>query len=139
MHELFEHKADIGIRGIGKSKEDAFSEAAKAMLGIMIGLKSVAKKEKIEIETKADSLENLLVEFLNEILFKMDAEEMIFSEAKVREIKEVKGKFYLTAELLGEKKNKKHKFMTEVKAATYSQLKVVEEKGKFFAECIVDV
>ena len=139
MHSLFEHKADIGIRGIGKNAEEAFSEAAKAMLGIMIELKSVAKKEKIEIETKADSLENLLVEFLNEILFKMDAEEMIFSGAKVKEIKEANGKFSLKAELHGEKKNKRHKFMTEVKAATYSQLKAKEEKGKFVAECIVDV
>ena len=38
MHSLFEHKADIGIRGIGKNAEEAFSEAAKAMLKLLIGL-----------------------------------------------------------------------------------------------------
>ena len=139
MFELFEHTADIGIRGFGKTREEAFSEAAKAMLSVMVDLKSVSGKRKVELKEKADSAENLLAEFLNEILFTMDTKEMIFSEAKVKEIREEKGKFHLSAVLLGEKKSKNHRFMTEVKAATYSQLKVAEEEGKWVAQCIVDV
>ncbi|MCX8158582.1 MAG: archease [Candidatus Diapherotrites archaeon] len=139
MFELFEHKADMGIRGIGKNIEEAFSEAAMAMLTIMYETKKIKPKKKIVVETYADSLDNLLVNFLNEILYQKDVSEISFCKAKVKEIKKIKDQYKLLAELLGEKKPNKKIFITEVKAATYSQLKVKEEDNYWIAECIVDV
>lgn len=139
MFEFFDHKADIGVRGFGASAEEAFTEAAKAMLSIIVDEKSVACRGRFAIKTSADSLENLFVEFLNEMLFTMDSEEIIIGSIKVKKIIERAGKHYLEAEGWGEKKSEKHAFKTEVKAATYSQLVVKEEKGKWLAQCIVDV
>ncbi|RLG21884.1 archease [Candidatus Micrarchaeota archaeon] len=135
MFETFEHKADIGVRGIGKTIEEAFEEAAKAMFSIMFDINCIEKKEKVTLKCNGDDLEMLLVEWLNTLLAEADLRGLAFSEFRAKiEQNSLKGEAY------GEKLNvKKHKAKTEVKAATYSNLKVYEDNGRWIAECIVDV
>ncbi|MEM0359779.1 MAG: archease [Candidatus Diapherotrites archaeon] len=139
MFELFEHKADIGVRGYGKTLEEAFQECAKAMFSVMSNLKKVKARESIELRVRARNEEELLVAWLNELLFEKGTKEMLFSEFKVKISKEKEG-LVLKGTVKGEKMNhKKHEMKTEVKGATYSGLKVIKEKEKYLAQCIVDV
>ena len=141
MFELFEHKADIGIRGIGKSLEEAFCEIAKAMFSVMTNINSVQPIEKIEFEVEADDKENLLFNFLNELVFLRDDKQMFFSkfECKISKIESGKG-FELNAKAFGEKINpQKHEIKSEVKAATYALMKIEEKNENFLCQCIVDV
>ncbi|MFH1752324.1 MAG: archease [archaeon] len=137
--ELFEHKADVGIKGTGKTLEEAFQEAGKALFSIMTDIKKVGKKKSFEFEVNADNMSELFIEFLNELLSLKDLKESFFSDFKVKLM--VTGRGYnLEGKAFGEKINlKKHSVKTEVKGATYSQLKVEKEKEFFTAECIVDV
>jgi len=137
MYELFEHTADIGVRGYGKTIEESFEETAKAMTTILVDLDTIEEKKTIRIKSEADSLEELLFEWLNEILAQIDIEGMIFKKFKITKLTNKK----LEAELTGEElKPEKHHTKTQVKAATYSQLKVYkDEKGNWVSQCIVDV
>ena len=134
--ENFEHKADIGVRGMGKTIEEAFQEAAKAMFSIECNLEKVKKVKKVKISCSAENVEELFVEWLNALLAQSSVHEMMFSEFRV-EIENNK----LKGEALGEKLNKNQELKTEIKAATYSQLKVFEDRKnkRFIAQCIVDV
>ena len=139
MFELFEHKADIGIRGIGKSLEEAFAECAKAMFSVMAELEKVEAKEEVEVKAEATDREQLLVEFLNQLLYLKDVKETLFSQFNLY-ITNVGGLWKLKGKALGEKANKeKHSIKGDVKAASYHQLKVAEEAGKWIAQCVVDV
>ncbi|MCX6801787.1 MAG: archease [Candidatus Diapherotrites archaeon] len=139
MFELFEHKADVGVRGFGKTLEEAFQECAKAMFGVMADLSKVKAKESVEVHIEARNEEELLLGWLNELLFEKGAREMLFSDFKVK-IAKGKESWALQGTAKGEKMNpEKHGMKTEVKGASYSGLKVVKEKGKFLAQCIVDV
>jgi len=139
MFELFEHKADIGVRGIGKSKEDAFAECAKAMFSFIADLKKIEAKQWNEIAVEAGDLETLLVNFLNELLYLKDAEGMLYNRFEVY-ITEQAGKQALKGKAGGEKiDKKKHALKADVKAASFHQLKVAKEKGKWIAQCVVDV
>lgn len=134
MYELFEHKADIGIRGIGSSLEEAFAEAARAMFSVMVDIDKVIPIKPVEIKCNADNHEELFVEFLNKLLAEATINEMVFSKFIVQ-IRNHE----LTGTAKGEKLDpEKHEVKTEVKAATYSQLKI-ERNDKFVAQCIVDV
>ncbi len=137
MYELFEHTADIGVRGYGKTIEEAFEETAKAMTSILVDLDTIEEKKTIKIEAEADTPEELLFEWLNEILAQIDIEGMIFKKFKITKLKNNK----LEAELTGEQLSpEKHHTKTQVKAATYSQLKVYkDENGRWISQCIVDV
>lgn len=136
--EYFDHEADVGIVGYGNSLNEAFEEGAKAMFQIMVDIKNVEPKKEIEIEVEALDEEALFVEWLNSLLAHKDVEEMLFSDFKV-EIKHLAGKYILNGIAKGEKINcKKHHLKTEVKAATYSQLKI-EKNNIYRVQCVVDV
>lgn len=138
MYETFEHKADVGVRGKGRTIEEAFSEAAKAMFSIECNLKKVKPIKKIKISCSAQNIEELFVEWLNTLLAQASLLDMLFSEFEV-EIKKRNSEFVLEGFAIGEKIKKEHELGIEVKAATYSELKVFEEKGEWIAQCIVDV
>ncbi|MBW3015385.1 archease [Candidatus Woesearchaeota archaeon] len=135
VYEFFEHQADIGIRGIGSTLEEAFEECAKAMFEVMVEIDRVEPKNEIKVECSASNEEELLVEWLNRLLAESGINNMVFSEFAVS-IKASK----LIGTAKGEEINpEKHKVKTEVKSATYSGLKVGKKEGKIFAQCIVDV
>lgn len=139
MFELLPHKADIAIKGIGNSYEEAFCEAAKAMFSVMVELADVKPVGEVKIIVEADSMEDLFVRWLNELLSEASLNNVLFSKFKVKIEKEKEG-FVLKGIAYGEKIDlKRHKLKTEVKGATYSGLKVAKENGKFIAQCVVDV
>jgi SHS2 domain-containing protein len=140
MFQTFEHKADMGVRGFGKTMPGAFSECAKAMFSVMADLKTIKPKKSISFKVSATDAEQLLIKFLNELLYLKDTREMLFSEFKVSKIYHSKEVWFLEGIAKGDKTNSKlHSFKTEVKAATYSGLKIFKQKGKFIVQCIVDV
>jgi len=135
MFKILEHEADVGILSSGNSWEEAFVDGAKAMLSIMADAEKVEAKDEIEIQVNASDIAALFVEFLNEILFIRDSEELFLTKFEIK-INE----HSLAGKAWGEKiDQKKHGVKIEVKAATYSGLKAWEENGEKFVHCIVDV
>ena len=148
MHEHFEHKADIGIRGRGHTLSQAFEECALALTQILADTNLIQPKKSHVISLEGTDNGALLVSFLNELLFIKDKKKMIYSKFRVKLGKEnkvdEKGKVTevvtLKATLFGEKINpNKHALRTDAKAATYSELFAGEKNGEFIAQCIVDV
>jgi len=135
MYRHFEHVADIGIVGEGATIEKAFQEAAKAMFAVMADINKIEPKKTVNIAVMAENEEELLVEWLNALLTERDIKQMVFSRFDVK----ISG-FKLIGTAYGEKiDHEKHDIRTEVKAATYSQLKIKKAKGKVTVQCIVDV
>jgi SHS2 domain-containing protein len=141
ISENFEHKADIGVRGKGKTMEDAFVGGALSMMGVMFELKGIRATRSVDIECTAQDMEALFVEWLNKILCKRDLETMVFAKFEAK-ISGTDGDLVLKGKAWGEGYDpSKHVPKIEVKAATYSQLKVYKEEstGLNVVQCIVDV
>jgi tRNA nucleotidyltransferase (CCA-adding enzyme) len=134
--EHYSHPADIGIRGIGQTKEQAFGQAALALTAIITHLQKVVPEEAVEISCQEQDDELLFASWLNALIYEMATRGMLFSrfEVNIRN-------HQLSAKAWGEKLNvKKHRPAVEVKAATYSDLKVQQNKnGSWLVQCIVDV
>ena len=101
MFKLLNHKADIGIKGYGNTLEKAFQETAKAMFSIMTNLKKIERKKELRIKVKAKNKEELLIEFLNELLYLSYSKEMLFNYFKLK-ISKKKKEFELNAVIKGE-------------------------------------
>lgn len=136
-YEYLEHEADIGILAMGKTREQAFEEGAKAMFGVMVDVEKVDQKKKIEVSVGSDKLDTLFVEWLNALLAQKDLREMVFSKFKV-EIKEGEN-FQLRGEAWGDGFKPEQNFKTEVKAATYSGLKYKRVFGEHHLQCVLDI
>lgn len=133
--ETFEHQADIGIRGFGATREEAFANAAVALYSVMVDISRVEQKEFRGVNVSADDQEQLLVEWLNALLAVSDIERMVFSRFEVR----IEGN-RLAGTAWGEHlERNRHQAHVEVKGATYHQLSVRQEQGRFTAQCVVDV
>ena len=140
MFELFDHSADIGVRGIGNSWEEAFQETAKGLFAVMVNVRKVRAVKRVKVVARAQDLDALLVKFLNALLAVRDKKGLVFGAFRVK-LKREKKTWKLECAARGEKLDvQRHEPGTEVKAASYSEL-VLKKTGpkRFLCQCIVDV
>ena len=134
--EHFGHGADIGIRGIGPTREAAFQQTALALTAVIADLKSVRPIRSVRISCDAPDDELLLVDWLNALVYEMATRRMLFSAFVVS----IEGSS-LSATAWGEPVDPaRHEPAVEVKGATYTALRVDRlEDGHWVAQCVVDV
>src|SRR3989304_9661421 len=82
--EHFPHEADMGVRGFGATKAEAFEQAALAMTAVIADLAAVTPRDAVRIECEAPDDELLLAEWLNSLIYEMATRQMLFSRFSVR-------------------------------------------------------
>lgn len=134
--EHFAHDADIGVRGIGASEEEAFEQAALALTAVTFDPDRIVAGQAVEIECRAPDDELLLADWLNALVYQASAHRMVFNRFEVR----LQGTL-LKAQAWGEPIDReRHQPSVEVKGATYTCLKVEHlPDGSWLAQCVVDV
>lgn len=138
--KFFEHTADVEFEAYGHSMEEVFENAALAMFSVMVSVDRVEKRIKKKISIKSEDLHSLLYDFLEKLLFYHDAENLVFAEVKVEEVKKSESGCSLKAVAYGEEFNeKKHESYTSVKAVTYHRMEIGKKGDSFFAHVIVDI
>ncbi|GAB6182849.1 archease [Thermodesulfovibrio hydrogeniphilus] len=134
-YELIDIAGDVGLRITGDSIEELFINAGKGLYSLITEPSTIEAIETKAIEIKADSIEELLVSFLNEIIFLFDAYGFLG-----REIDVTIHDFTLKAKIEGEYFNPdKHEGKLLLKAATYHDLKIEKKDGKFSARVVFDI
>jgi SHS2 domain-containing protein len=134
--EHFSHGADIGLRGLGATRAEAFKQAALALTGVITNPEAVASEQAVAIHCEAPDDELLLVDWLNAVIYEMATRKMLFGKVQV-----CLDDHHLTATLWGEPVDMaRHQPAVEVKGATYTELQVHQETdGRWYAQCVVDV
>ena len=134
--EHYAHPADMGIRGIGPTKAEAFAQAARALTAVVTDVDKVQPRQAVEMVCVEDDDELLLFDWLGTLLYEMSTRRMFFGRFEIEMIGGV-----LKATAWGEQVDPaRHEPAVEVKAATCADLKVAtDENGNWIAQCIVDV
>ncbi len=127
--KFLEHTADVKILVEEKTLSKAFSTAALALKEVMAEQILVAPRIKREINTEGKDLEALLYSFLENMIYLADAESFILSKPPIVKIEKNPGGFSLKANLIGDDA-KKYIFTNEVKAITYNEMLIQEDKAK---------
>ncbi|HLD15307.1 MAG TPA: archease [Candidatus Nanoarchaeia archaeon] len=131
--------ADIAFDAFGKDLNELFTNAALALFNMQVDLKTVTSKKTWKVKLKNEKIDNLLFDFLDEIIFLKDKDYSIFDKVKVK-ITEKNKTYHLEAEIKGEKINpKKHKLGNDVKAVTLHLFEVKKLKKYWKARVIVDI
>lgn len=133
---LFPHGADIGVRGLGTTREEAFAEAASALASAVVEPQTVSPRDLVEIDCAAPDDRLLFCDWLNAVIYEMAVRRMVFCRFAVS----LQGQ-HLHGKAWGEAIDPgRHTPSTEAKGATMSGLKVEQlPDGTWVAECIVDV
>ena len=135
-YNTFDHTADLGLAIRGTSEEDLFANAAFAVFDIITDLGRVEPRETRRILVEGDSREDLLINFLREVLYLYNGERWLLKELRVTRI----GERVLDAEARGEPLDqRKHDICKEIKAVTYHQAEVQKTPDGWAARVIFDV
>lgn len=131
-----DHTADFGLEFYGKNKEELFISAANGLFSSITDLSRVNSMESYDIDVEGDDEEDLLIEWLRELLYLHHVKGILLNEFVITEITGNK----LAAKTSGEPFDKKrHKINREIKAATYHELFVRKEEKGWRARVIFDI
>lgn len=138
-----DHTADEGIRVWGRDGKELFEEAAKGMVSILVDLNTVESTEDYKMELKAESVEELLMRWLKEILYLVETEKMVFSRFQIEKDNislRNAGTIFLHASLGGEKLNPlRHGICKEIKSVTRHGFYVKKGNPWWEANILFDV
>jgi SHS2 domain-containing protein len=132
-YSFLEHTADIKFRCFGKTLPKIFENAALAVSNYLSRGKRIKQRIKKHIEIKGEDNESLFYNFLEELIYLLDAESFVLSKAKVK----IKNNL-LTAEIIGDD-SKNYKDLDHIKAATYSEMYLKKTSKGWEAQAVLDV
>ncbi|MDQ1327599.1 MAG: protein archease [Candidatus Poribacteria bacterium] len=135
-YKLIDHTADIGIVAFGKDLPETFANSAYAMFDILTDVSKVEGNESFELQVSAHNQDELLITWLDELLFRYETERIVCNCFVINSLDEKN----LTATVFYEKINyKKHEIKTEIKNVTYHQLEIKKVRSGWSAQVIFDV
>lgn len=135
--EYIEHTADAGMSVKGDSLKSLFNNAAQGLFEMMAVVETIDETTSVDINVQADTIEYLLVAWLDELVFQHETADIFFKKTEISRISSTE----LVAKAYGEQTNfDKHVVYTEIKAVTYHQLYVTQTpKGIWEAQVIFDL
>ena len=131
-YESLEHTADTGFRVWGSTLGELFANAALALVHTAMDASAAEAREPYSIAASGADLEEQLVNWLNEVLYWLDARRIAFARFEVTQPGEGTG--------WGEPRDdEKHPPRLVVKAVTFHQLKIERQGDGWIAEVFLDI
>ncbi|MBI2148767.1 archease [Candidatus Woesearchaeota archaeon] len=138
-YRFLPHTADIIFEAYGNTVERVFENSGLALEEIMVSTSTLNTEEHYEITLKSNNLENLLYDFLSELIFVKDTEGLLFKKFDIV-IMHKKKEYELIAKCEGEKINhEKHELHDDAKAITMHEFKIKKEKNIWKTHVLVDI
>jgi SHS2 domain-containing protein len=135
-YEIIDHTADLGIRVFGNNLQELFESAGEAFFDLVTDAQGIQAKEERVIEVEGNGLAELMNQWLNELLFLLDTQGLLFREFDT----EVVNSHHLRVKAKGEVfREEVHERRTEIKGVTYHQLDVRKQNNKWMAQVIFDI
>jgi len=144
-YESLEYLSDVKLRVYGKNVKELFENAAEGMFALITDIKKIEKKIEKKIKITANEkigLEDLLMTWLEKLLFLNEVNNLIFREFNISCLINGDDKSVIAAEVKGEKISlRKHEILMQIKAPTYHDLNINrdEKTGIFTVEIVFDV
>lgn len=135
-YTIFDHTADLGVDIYGKTLPELFANASYAVFDLITDLALVRSIEKRRVLVEGEGLEDLLVNYLREILYLFNGDGLLLKEYSVMKI----DPHYLEGQVSGEPFDPtRHRIHMEIKAVTYHQVTVQNTSEGWKGRVIFDV
>jgi SHS2 domain-containing protein len=139
-YKFLPHTTDAYIEAVGATLEEAMQFAGMALIDTICSIKSIEPTVTEQVETSGRDEVTLLYDWLERILLKFDLEGKVYSRFRVAPISKSAAGLSATAEISGEKYDrKKHDAKVEVKAVTYHRMEVLREGNSSILRFILDL
>jgi SHS2 domain-containing protein len=135
-----EHQADIGLEGSGGTIEEAFESGIQGLLDLMVETETVQPVESTEVSAEGSDPATLFVAMLNAVIAERDIAGQFFQRFELRRIEQTGEGWIAEGMLYGELVDlSRHSVGNEVKAATYSGLRFIDQPEVKSLRCVLDI
>jgi SHS2 domain-containing protein len=136
IYRIFNHTADVGIEIYGEDPHQLFINAGHALFDLITDINKIKATSSLPVTVEGTDQEDLMVRWLSELLYLHQLRGYLLSEFVLHEL----GWKILRATVKGEQyESHRHEVLREIKAVTYHQLMVMQEKDRWVARIVFDV
>lgn len=137
-YRFFQHTADAKFQAYGQTLEETFQHAALAIASLMWDWKMVDQKSEVPVQVEGRDLKQLLVNFLEEILYLFDTRSFLLGRVKNTVIRRKNSLYILHAIFEGDEYSFDYEIFGDVKAITYNEM-VIREDEPFMVQVVADI
>ncbi len=137
-YKFFPHTADAKFQAYGQTLEEAFAHAALAVASLMWEWKKIAKKTSVSVSVEGKDLEQLLVCYLEEVLYLLDTKNFLLGAVDDVHLDKKKGRWMLHAVFKGDRDLGRYEIFGDVKAITYNEI-VIRDRAPFQVQVVADL
>ena len=137
-YNFIDHTADIAVEVTADSVEELFIASAQAFKEAVLEPVSESEEESFNFTLDSHLLESLLVNFLNELNFRLISKRKIFNNINKIKIYQTDDNWNLEC-ILSEDEVDKEKIKTEIKSVTYHQMEIKKMNGKYSTRIVFDI
>jgi SHS2 domain-containing protein len=138
-YRFLNHTADVAFEVEAPSRDEVFQEALAAFTDTLTEPDRIEERLSRHFELSASAADLLLVDWLTELNFAFETEDLLFRHAEVR-VTEADGEVRLEAEAWGEEKDdERHPTKVLIKAVTYHGLELAQTETGWRARVIFDI
>lgn len=137
-YRFIEHTADIAVEVTADTLEDLFTASALSFKESVIESNPAGKSKSSKLVMNSDTPEILLVNFLNELNFRLVSGKKIFDNILDFKIEKTDSEWTLEC-VLNEIDIEDDKIKTEIKSVTYHQMDIIRDSDKYFTRIIYDI
>jgi len=129
---------DVKLRLSGLDLKELFADAAIGVTSVMTEAGALGANRRIDVELNSDSLEDLLFDWLGEIIYLKDAEQFLPTEVHFKKFEEDSCR--ISAVLKGDTlDSSRHSIKVDIKAVTYYEFNLTKKNDKWIAEAVLDL
>jgi SHS2 domain-containing protein len=135
---FLEHTADAKFQAFGRTLEEAVANAALATASLMWDPAGIERKIRVPVRVQGRDLEQLLVRFLEEVLFLVETRFFLLAAVEAVRIARNEAGYSLEADFWGDTNSDEYETYGGVKAITYNEMEI-GHNGGFTIQVVVDV
>jgi len=138
-YELVDHTADLEIKVYGKDLEELLKNCSAAMMDVICDLNTIEPKNEYKVSSDGNCEEELLVNLLQELLYLHEVNKLLFCKFEFKINDNIKNR-EVEGNVWGEEIDfSRHDLLNDIKAVTYSDLKVEHKNGKLSVNITFDI
>ncbi len=135
-YRLMTRQSELAVKVVGNSQADLFANSGFALFDVMTNVEKIEIKERLPLEVEGVDRDDLMVNWMRELLYLYQGSGYLLREFQVREVKDT----LVKADVCGEKIDPdRHEIKKEVSAVAYHQSRMEKTGNQWTAQLVFEV
>jgi len=135
-YRLTRNQSELAVRVVGDSQADLFANSATALFDVMADIEKIEIKERISLEVEGTDRDDLMVNWMRELLYLYQVSGYLLKEFKIQEVKDI----IVKAEVCGEKIDPdRHEIKQEIGAVAFHKSRMQKTGSQWIAQVIFEI